>query len=173
MPSGRGSKSWAGSRAGIRGRLSAGERRCGPLARRRGETCGTRARRHRGQQHGDVDGAQARDEVLAHRIVQVPDPVRGGFVASLAHPGGNITGIYEFRVCAGGKWLDLLREITPGLARVAVIQNPGDRASIRIFSRDQDCSPIRRAGRRLLMTRTMTPRLSASLMRSRSNRTAG
>ena len=62
-------------------------------------------------------------------FVQVPDPVRGGFVASLAHPGGNITGFTNFEYALGGKWLDLLREITPGLARVAVIQNPGDQAS--------------------------------------------
>ena len=62
-------------------------------------------------------------------FVQVPDPVRGGFVASLAHPGGNITGFTNFEYALAGKWLDLLREITPGLARVAVIQNPGDQAS--------------------------------------------
>ena len=61
--------------------------------------------------------------------MQVPDPVRGGFVASLAHPGGNITGFTNFEYALAGKWLDLLREITPGLARVAVIQNPGDQAS--------------------------------------------
>ena len=62
-------------------------------------------------------------------FVQVPDPVRGGFVASLARPGGNITGFTNFEYALGGKWLDLLREIAPRLARVAVIQNPGDQAS--------------------------------------------
>ena len=60
-------------------------------------------------------------------FVQVPDPVRGGFVASLAHPGGNITGFTNFEYALGGKWLELLREIAPGVARVAVIQNPGIR----------------------------------------------
>jgi putative ABC transport system substrate-binding protein len=62
-------------------------------------------------------------------FVQVPDPVRDGFVASLAHPGGNITGFTNFEYALGGKWLDLLREIAPGLARVAIIQNPGDQDS--------------------------------------------
>jgi putative ABC transport system substrate-binding protein len=62
-------------------------------------------------------------------FVQVPDPVRDGFVASLAHPGGNITGFTNFEYALGGKWLDLLREIAPELARVAIIQNPGDQDS--------------------------------------------
>jgi ABC-type uncharacterized transport system substrate-binding protein len=62
-------------------------------------------------------------------FVQVPDPVASGLVASLAHPGGNITGFTNFEYALGGKWLELLREVVPGVARVAVIQNPGDRAS--------------------------------------------
>jgi putative ABC transport system substrate-binding protein len=62
-------------------------------------------------------------------FVQVPDPVSGGLVASLAHPGGNITGFTNFEYTLGEKWLELLKEVVPGVARVAVIQNPGDRAS--------------------------------------------
>jgi hypothetical protein len=58
-------------------------------------------------------------------------PIRSGteFVASLAHPGANITGFTNFEYALGGKWPGLLREIAPGLARVAVIQNPGDQDS--------------------------------------------
>ena len=57
-------------------------------------------------------------------FVQVADPVTQGFVASMRQPGGNTTGfsLYEFSV--GGKWLDLLKEIAPGLARVAFMFNP-------------------------------------------------
>ena len=50
-------------------------------------------------------------------FIQVSDPVEQGFVASLTKPGGNLTGFSQFEFSVGGKWLDLLKEITPGLAR--------------------------------------------------------
>ena len=57
-------------------------------------------------------------------FVTVVDPVGSGFVASLAHPGGNATGftIYEFSM--SGKWLELLKEIAPGVTRAAVLRDP-------------------------------------------------
>jgi putative tryptophan/tyrosine transport system substrate-binding protein len=57
-------------------------------------------------------------------FVSVSDPVAQGFVASMRRPGGNLTGfsVYEFSI--GGKWLDLLKEVAPGLARVAVMFDP-------------------------------------------------
>jgi putative ABC transport system substrate-binding protein len=57
-------------------------------------------------------------------FANVTDPVGQGFVASLARPGGNATGfsIYEYGI--GPKWLELLREITPGVTRVAVLSDP-------------------------------------------------
>jgi putative ABC transport system substrate-binding protein len=54
----------------------------------------------------------------------VSDPVGEGFVASLAHPGGNITGFHNSEASIGGKWLELLVQIAPGLKRVAMIFNP-------------------------------------------------
>jgi ABC-type uncharacterized transport system substrate-binding protein len=54
----------------------------------------------------------------------VSDPVGSGFVSNLAHPGGNITGFHNFEPAIGGKWLELLRQIAPGLRRVAVIHVP-------------------------------------------------
>jgi putative ABC transport system substrate-binding protein len=57
-------------------------------------------------------------------FVQVSDPVAQGFVQSLARPGGNITGFSAFEFSIGGKWLDLLKQMSPGLARVAVMMNP-------------------------------------------------
>jgi putative ABC transport system substrate-binding protein len=54
----------------------------------------------------------------------VSDPVGSGFVPNLAHPGGNITGFHNFEPAIGGKWFDLLRQIAPGLRRVAVIHVP-------------------------------------------------
>jgi putative ABC transport system substrate-binding protein len=50
-----------------------------------------------------------------------PDPVANGFVASLAHPGGNITGLATLRPELSGKRLELLREVVPKLSRVAVL----------------------------------------------------
>jgi putative ABC transport system substrate-binding protein len=57
-------------------------------------------------------------------FVNTTDPVGQGFVTSLAHPGGNITGFTDFDHTMGSKWLELLKEIAPGIARVAVIFNP-------------------------------------------------
>jgi putative ABC transport system substrate-binding protein len=52
------------------------------------------------------------------------DPVAEGIVENLARPGGNATGFFATEPAAGGKWLELLKEIVPGLRRVAVIFNP-------------------------------------------------
>lgn len=57
-------------------------------------------------------------------FVVVVDPVGAGFVRSLARPGGNITGFSTFEPEMGGKWVELLREMHPGLRRVAVVSNP-------------------------------------------------
>jgi putative tryptophan/tyrosine transport system substrate-binding protein len=57
-------------------------------------------------------------------FISVSDPVGLGFVASLAHPGGNITGFANFEPAIGGKWLELLKEIAPGVTRVALLFNP-------------------------------------------------
>ena len=63
-------------------------------------------------------------------FTQVADPVSAGFVASLAKPGGNITGFTVFEYEIGAKWLELLKEIAPNLARVGVIRDPNVSASI-------------------------------------------
>jgi putative tryptophan/tyrosine transport system substrate-binding protein len=54
-------------------------------------------------------------------FVQVSDPVKLGFVANLARPGGNVTGFANFEHPIGGKWLELLKDTAPGRTRVAVI----------------------------------------------------
>jgi putative ABC transport system substrate-binding protein len=54
----------------------------------------------------------------------VSDPVGSGFVASLARPGGNITGFINIEAAMGGKWLELLKEIAPRLRHVAIMFNP-------------------------------------------------
>jgi putative ABC transport system substrate-binding protein len=57
-------------------------------------------------------------------FLQVSDPVAQGFVTSLAQPGGNITGFTAFEFSIGPKWLDLLKQMAPDLARVAVMFSP-------------------------------------------------
>ena len=54
----------------------------------------------------------------------VSDPIAQGFVANLTKPGSNLTGFSMYEFSIGGKWVDLLKEIVPGLARVAVMFNP-------------------------------------------------
>ena len=56
-------------------------------------------------------------------FVQVADPVGGGFIENLAHPGGNATGFANFEYGMAGKWLELLKEIVPGIKRAAVLRN--------------------------------------------------
>jgi putative tryptophan/tyrosine transport system substrate-binding protein len=57
-------------------------------------------------------------------FVWVSDPVGSGFVASLAHPGGNLTGFTNFEPTMGGKWLELLKEIAPPVTRAIAVFNP-------------------------------------------------
>ena len=57
-------------------------------------------------------------------FVLVVDPVGAGFVESLARPGGNATGFTVFEYGLSGKWLELLKEIAPGVTRVAVLRDP-------------------------------------------------
>jgi putative ABC transport system substrate-binding protein len=57
-------------------------------------------------------------------FMQIVDPLESGFVASLARPGGNLTGFTPFELSTVTKWLELLKEVVPGVARVATIFNP-------------------------------------------------
>jgi putative tryptophan/tyrosine transport system substrate-binding protein len=66
-------------------------------------------------------------------FVSVSDPVAQGFVASVRQPGGNITGFSRYEFSIGGKWLGLLKEAAPGLARVAVMFNPDTSPQLKFF----------------------------------------
>jgi|SRR5215510_2098767 len=72
----------------------------------------------------------------------VPDPVGAGFVASLARPGGNATGYMLFEYGIGGKYLELLKEIAPGVTRVAVLRDPAITAGIGQFGAIQAVAPL-------------------------------
>jgi putative ABC transport system substrate-binding protein len=74
-------------------------------------------------------------------LVNVADPVGAGFVDSLARPGGNITGFLNFEYGLAGKWLELLKQITPAVTRVAVIRDPGISAGTGQFGAIQSVAP--------------------------------
>ena len=57
-------------------------------------------------------------------FVQVSNPVGAGFVASLARPGGNVTGFMLLEYGIGTKWLEMLKEVAPSVTRVAVLRDP-------------------------------------------------
>ena len=67
-------------------------------------------------------------------FVQVSDPVGGGFIASLARPGGNATGFSQFEFGFGAKWLELLKEVAPGVKRVAILRDPTLPAGLAQFA---------------------------------------
>jgi putative ABC transport system substrate-binding protein len=57
-------------------------------------------------------------------FVLIADPIGSGFVASLNHPGGNLTGFMNVDAPMAGKWLELIKEVVPAIKRVALIYNP-------------------------------------------------
>jgi putative ABC transport system substrate-binding protein len=71
-----------------------------------------------------VEELRRRTSTIPIVFAVVTDPVEQGFVASLAHPGGNITGFTDYDGPMAGKWLEMLTQITPPAARVAVLYNP-------------------------------------------------
>src|SRR5262245_61020760 len=74
-------------------------------------------------------------------FVIVVDPVGAGFVASLARPGGNATGFMQFEYSLSAKWLELLKDIAPGVTRVAVLRDPTIASGIGQFGAIQYAAP--------------------------------
>jgi putative ABC transport system substrate-binding protein len=74
-------------------------------------------------------------------FVVVIDPVGAGFVTSLARPGGNATGFTIFEYGMSGKWLELLKEIVPGVKRAAVLRDPTIASGIGQFAAVQSVAP--------------------------------
>jgi putative tryptophan/tyrosine transport system substrate-binding protein len=74
-------------------------------------------------------------------FVIVPDPVGAGFVDSLARPGGNATGFLMFEYSISAKWLELLKQIAPGVKQVAVLRDPTLTASVAQLAAIQSVAP--------------------------------
>jgi len=91
------------------------------------------------------------DPVLAqlHRLTktipivftQISEPVETGLVASLARPGGNMTGFQNFEPAIGGKWLEVLKEIAPNLKRVGALSMPDARPHVSFLDAAQRVAP--------------------------------
>jgi putative ABC transport system substrate-binding protein len=64
-------------------------------------------------------------------FVQIVDPVAEGYVASLTHPGGNLTGFMQYDYSVSQKWVQLLKDIAPSVTRVAAVYDAGNPASTR------------------------------------------
>ena len=87
-----------------------------------------------------LGGSTAVTSALARKTRTIPivftvvaDPIGSGFVASLAHPGGHITGFTAVDPAMGGKWLELLKEIAPLTVRAALLFNPSTAVPIQLF----------------------------------------
>ncbi len=89
------------------------------------------------------------------------DPVGAGWVESLARPGGNATGFMGFEYSLSGKWLELLKQIAPGVTRVAVLRDSTQSSGIGQFAAIQAVAPSLRVS----STRSMfaTPARSSAL----------
>jgi putative tryptophan/tyrosine transport system substrate-binding protein len=74
-------------------------------------------------------------------FANVADPVGAGFVDSLARPGGNASGFIQFEYSLSGKWLELLKQIAPGVTRAAVLRDPAITSGIGQFAVIQSVAP--------------------------------
>jgi putative tryptophan/tyrosine transport system substrate-binding protein len=81
-----------------------------------------------------VTGVLAREtQTIPIVFVNVGDPIASGFAASLARPGGNITGFTVESPAHGGKWVELLKEIAPRTVRMALLFNPATAVPLQFF----------------------------------------
>jgi putative ABC transport system substrate-binding protein len=100
--------------------------------------------------------AQAATRTIPIVMVSVGDPVRAGLVASLAHPGGNVTGTSFLGAAIAPKRLQLLKGVIPSAVRVALLFNPNNPANI--FFRDEIETAARELGISLIQVEASTAR---------------
>ena len=91
-----------------------------------------------------VSSVQQATRTIPVVFTQVADPVSTGIVASLAKPGGNMTGFMVFDYEIAAKWLELLKEIAPNVTRVGAIRDPAVTAAIGQLSAIQSAARLSR-----------------------------
>src|SRR5262245_55934905 len=105
----------------------------------------------------NVEAVQSASRTMPIVFVGLTDPVGAGFVESLARPGGSTTGFASFEYELSIKWLELLKEIAPGVTRVGVLRQQGNSTGIGMWAAS-------RTARAYLLSRSMpsTGRLARS-----------
>jgi putative tryptophan/tyrosine transport system substrate-binding protein len=88
-----------------------------------------------------MDAMQRATRTVPVVFVVVPDPIGAGYADSLARPGGNATGFSQFEFGIGAKWLELLKELAPGVKRVGVIRDPRLTVGTGQFGAIQSAAP--------------------------------
>jgi len=88
-----------------------------------------------------LDPLQQATRTVPIVFVQITDPVGAGYIESLARPGGNLTGFAIMEYAAGGKWLELLKEIAPNVNRVAVLRDFASTAGVGQYAAIQSVAP--------------------------------
>ena len=89
----------------------------------------------------NVEAMQRASQTLPIVFVGLTDPVGAGLVESLARPGGSTTGFASFEYGLSIKWLELLKEITPGVTRVGVVRQQGNSTGIGMWAAMQVAAP--------------------------------
>jgi putative ABC transport system substrate-binding protein len=84
---------------------------------------------------GALNAVRRQTRTIPIVFISVAEPVANGFVASLARPGGNVTGFTNLETTMGAKWLEILKEIAPGVSRVAFMFNPERSPTAEAFFR--------------------------------------
>ena len=113
-----------------RDRISLGGGTQRALCRDRGRVRPAQGRYHRHVGTPQLLAAKQATSVIPIVFAAAGDPVGAGFVASLARPGGNVTGLSIQTTDLAGKRLELLREVVPGLRRLAILANVGNPAAV-------------------------------------------
>jgi putative ABC transport system substrate-binding protein len=80
-----------------------------------------------------TDALSRETQTIPIVFVSVSDPIASGFAASLARPGGNVTGFALFESALGGKWVELLKEIAPRTVQVAILFNPATLPTFKVY----------------------------------------
>jgi putative ABC transport system substrate-binding protein len=83
---------------------------------------------------GPLTGLLAATRTIPIVFTSVADPVGTGVVESMSRPGGNATGFIQFEYSLSGKWLELLKEIAPGVTRAAVLRDQTETAGVGQFA---------------------------------------
>ena len=113
---------------------------------------------------GAIAAVKRETQTIPIVMVGSSDPVGSGFVPSLARPGGNVTGLTNISAELSGKRLELLREVVPGLSRVAFLWNPDVRGNVLDYKEMEgfcSSSPLKWSGPRTSTVPSQPSRTSA------------